>query len=43
MIASEAPRLETFFLSHKFGRPKDVDRAPDRPPILFIRPVQPAW
>jgi hypothetical protein len=36
MIAGEAPHLETFFLSHKFGRPKDVDHAPERPPILFI-------
>jgi hypothetical protein len=36
MIAGEAPHLETFFLSHRFGRPKDVDQAPDRPPILFV-------
>jgi hypothetical protein len=36
IIAGEAPNLETFFLSHKYGRPKDVDHAPDRPPIVFI-------
>jgi hypothetical protein len=36
MIAGEAPHLEVFFLSHRFGRPKDVDHAPDRPPIVFI-------
>jgi hypothetical protein len=36
MIAGEAPHLETFFLSHRYGRPKDVDHAPDRPPIVFI-------
>jgi hypothetical protein len=36
MIAGEAPHLETFFLSHRFGRPKDVDHTPDRPPILFV-------
>jgi hypothetical protein len=36
MIAGEAPHLETFFLSHRYGRPKDVDHAPDRPPILFV-------
>jgi hypothetical protein len=23
-------------LSHRFGRPKDVDHTPDRPPILFV-------
>jgi hypothetical protein len=36
MIAGEAPRLETFFLSHRYGRPKDVDQAPDKPPIVFV-------
>jgi hypothetical protein len=36
MIAGEAPHLEMFFLNHKFGRPKDVDHAPDRPPIVFV-------
>jgi hypothetical protein len=36
MIAGEAPHLETFFLSHRFGRPKDVDHTPERPPILFV-------
>jgi hypothetical protein len=36
MIAGEAPHLETFFLSHKFGRPKDLDQPPDRPPIVFV-------
>jgi hypothetical protein len=36
MIAGEAPHLETFFLSHKYGRPKDVDQAPDKPPIVFV-------
>jgi hypothetical protein len=30
------PDLETFFLSHKYGRPKDVDHAPDWSPIVFI-------
>jgi hypothetical protein len=36
MIAGDAPHLENFFLSYRFGRPKDVDQAPDRPPILFV-------
>jgi hypothetical protein len=36
MIAGEAPHLETFFLSHKYGRPKDVDQQAARPPILFV-------
>jgi hypothetical protein len=36
MIAGEAPHLEIFFLSHRFGRPKDHDQPPDRPPILFL-------
>jgi hypothetical protein len=36
MIAGDAPHLEIFFLSHRFGRPKDVDQAPDKPPILFV-------
>jgi hypothetical protein len=36
MIAGEAPHLGTFFLSHRYGRPKDQDAAPDRPPILFV-------
>jgi hypothetical protein len=36
MIAGKAPHLETFFLSHRFGRPKDVDQTAERPPILFV-------
>jgi hypothetical protein len=36
MLAGEAPHLEMFFLNHKFGRPKDVGHAPDRPPIVFV-------
>jgi hypothetical protein len=36
MIAGEAPHLETFFLSHRFGRPKDQDSVTEKPPILFI-------
>jgi hypothetical protein len=31
-----APHLETFFLSHRYGRPKDQDQLPDRPPIIFV-------
>jgi hypothetical protein len=36
MIAGDAPHLESFFLSHRYGRSKNVDQAPDRPPILFV-------
>jgi hypothetical protein len=36
MIAGEAPHLETFFLSHRYGRPKDQDQPHDRPPIIFV-------
>jgi hypothetical protein len=36
MIAGDAPHLETFFLTHRFERPKDQDSATDKPPILFI-------
>jgi hypothetical protein len=30
------PHLETFFLSHRFGRPKDQDQPADRPPIISV-------
>jgi hypothetical protein len=36
MIAGEAPHLETFVLSHRYGRPKDVDQTAERPPIVFV-------
>jgi hypothetical protein len=36
MIAGEAPHLETFLLSHKYGRPKDVVETVQKPPILFV-------
>jgi hypothetical protein len=35
MIAGQATHLEMFFLAHKYGRPKAVEHAPDRPPIVF--------
>jgi hypothetical protein len=41
MIAGEAPHLETFFLSHRFGRPKDQDSVTEKPPILFISAYDP--
>jgi hypothetical protein len=36
MIAGEAPHLEMFFLSHRYGGPTDVDQRAARPPILFV-------
>jgi hypothetical protein len=36
MIAGEASHLETFFLSHKYGRPKDEAEPSDKPPMIFV-------
>lgn len=34
MIAGEANHLELFFLSHRYGKPKNLDEVPERPPIM---------
>jgi hypothetical protein len=34
--AGEANHIETLLWQWQFGRPKDLDPAPDRPPIVFV-------
>jgi hypothetical protein len=41
MIAGEAPHLETFFLSYRYGRPKDQDQLPHPAADPVHQPVRP--
>jgi hypothetical protein len=35
MLAGEANHLELFFLSHRYGKPKNLDEV-SGPPIVFV-------
>jgi hypothetical protein len=36
VLNRRGPHLETFLISHKYGRPKDQDAARDRLPIVLV-------
>jgi hypothetical protein len=38
VLAGEANHLELFFLSHRYGKPKNLDGVPERPPDHLSAP-----